>query len=247
MTTTAAHSDAIAPARHSSLYWAFSDAMAVTSRVSGWALAEGSQLDAGQRYYMEFTYRLDPQGRLVWLTGRGSTVQVDVQRVASVPMAQAGPMFASRPLGQLSPRDTARGTIGGADVWIDYSRPLRRGREVFGALEPWNKVWRTGANAATILETSADLVMAGTTVPAGKYTLWTIPTPTGWTLIVNKNTGQWGTEYNAQYDLTRLAMKVDRLDRPVEQFTIAIEPQGPVGTLKLEWETTRASIAFATK
>src|SRR2546430_9793357 len=88
----------------------------------------------------------------------------------SVPMAQAGPMFANRPLGQLSPRDTARATIGGAEVWIDYSRPSRRGRDIFGALEPWNKVWRTGANAATQLNTTADLVIGGATGPAGDST-----------------------------------------------------------------------------
>jgi len=77
---------------------------------------------------------------------------------------------------------------------------------------------------ATVLETSGDLTVAGT-VPAGKYSLWTIPSPGGWKLIVNKNTGQWGTDYDAQYDLARLEMKVESLPQPVEQFTIAIEPK----------------------
>ncbi|HYU36860.1 MAG TPA: DUF2911 domain-containing protein, partial [Gemmatimonadales bacterium] len=111
----------------------------------------------------------------------------------------------------------------------------------------WNKVWRTGANEATILETGADLVVAGTTVPAGKYSLWTLPSPGGWKLIVNKNSGQWGTDYDAQYDLARPDMKVEPLAQPVEQFTIAIEPKGKGGVLKLEWEKTRASIAFSKK
>lgn len=188
-----------------------------------------------------FTFRLDPQGRLVWLTGKGSTVQVDVQRVASVPMAQAGPMFANRPLGQLSPRDTARGTIGGAEVWIDYSRPQRRGRDIFGALEPWNKVWRTGANAATQLSTPVDLVIGGATVPAGKYTLWTLPSPTGWKLIINKQTGQWGTAYDPQQDLVRVDAKVETLASPLEQFTIAFEP----GALTFAWDKTRYSVPVA--
>src|SRR5467141_3651021 len=82
-----------------------------------------------------FTFRLDRPGHLTWLTGRGSTLQVEVQRVASVPMAPATQSFANRPLGQLSPRDTARATIGGAEVSIDYSRPSRRGRDIFGVLE----------------------------------------------------------------------------------------------------------------
>src|SRR2546422_338505 len=102
-------------------------------------------LDQGQLAGVgPFTFRLDHQGHLTWLTGKGSTLQVDVQRVASVPMAQATQSFASRPLGQLSPRDTVRATIGGSEVWIDYSRPARRGRDIFGVLEPWNKVWRMG-------------------------------------------------------------------------------------------------------
>src|SRR5438132_12193423 len=96
-----------------------------------------------------FTFRLDRQGHLTSLTGKGSTLQVEVQRVPSVPMAQATQSFASRPLGQLSPRDTARANLQGVDVWIDYSRPQKRGREIFGNIVPWNAVWRTGANAAT--------------------------------------------------------------------------------------------------
>jgi hypothetical protein len=194
-----------------------------------------------------FTFRLDSQGRLVWLTGRGSTVQVDVERVASVPMAQAGPTFASRPLGPLSPRDTARATLGSASVWIDYSRPSRRGREIFGALEPWNKVWRTGANAATQLNTSADLVIGGTIVPAGIYSVWSLPSPTGWKLIINKQHGQWGTQYSADSDLVRIDLKVETLARPIEQFTIAFDAQGggAGAVLRMEWDRTRVSVPVA--
>ena len=190
-----------------------------------------------------FTFRLDRQGHLTWLTGKGSTLQVEVQRVASVPMARAGPMFANRPLGQLSPRDTARATIGGAEVWIDYSRPSRRGRDIFGALEPWNKVWRTGANAATQLNTTADLVIGGATVPAGKYTLWTLPAPSGWKLIINKETGQWGTEYHEERDLVRVDAKVETLASPIEQFTIAFDS----GLLTFAWDKTRYSVVVAKK
>src|SRR6266581_2899089 len=183
-----------------------------------------------------FTFRLDRQGHLTWLTGKGSTLQVDVQRVPSVPMAQAGPMFANRPLGQLSPRDTARATIGGAALWIDYSRPSRRGRDIFGALEPWNRVWRTGANAATQFSTPVDLVIGGTPVPAGTYTLWTLPTPAGWKLIINKLTGEWGTEYHAEQDLVHVDAKVETLARPVEQFTIAFEPAAAPATITFTWD-----------
>ncbi len=192
-----------------------------------------------------FTFRLDPQGRLVWLTGKGSTVQVEVQRVASVPMAQAGPMFASRPLGQLSTRDTARATLGGAELWVDYSRPQKRGREIFGNVVPWNTVWRTGANAATQLNTSTDVVIGGATVPAGKYTLWTLPTQTGWKLIINRQTGQWGTMYDAQQDLVRVDAKVEALPAPVEQFVIAFEPATGPATITFTWDKTRVTVPIA--
>ncbi len=194
-----------------------------------------------------FTFRLDRQGHLTWLTGKGSTLQVDVQRVPSVPMAQVTQSFANRALGSLSPRDTARATIGGAEVSVDYSRPSRRGRDIFGALEPFNKVWRTGANAATQFTTPVDLVIAGAPVPAGKYTLWTLPTPTGWKVIINKQTGQWGTEYHADQDLVRVDAKVETLAAPVEQFTIAFEPAAAPTAITFTWDKTRYSVPVAKK
>lgn len=194
-----------------------------------------------------FTFRLDQQGRLVWLTGKGSTVQVDVERVPSVPMAQAGPMFASRPLGQLSTRDTARATLAGAELWVDYGRPQKRGREIFGNVVPWNTVWRTGANAATQLNTSADLIIGGTTVPAGKYTLWSLPTQSGWKLIINKQTGQWGTVYDPAQDLVRVDAKVETVTAPVEQFVIAFEPGAAPTALTFTWDKTRVSVPVAKK
>jgi hypothetical protein len=136
-----------------------------------------------------------------------------------------------------------RATLGGAEVWIDYSRPQKRGRVIFGDVVPWNTVWRTGANAATQLNTSADLVVAGTTVPAGKYTLWTLPTQNGWKVIINKQTGQWGTEYNQAQDLVRVDAKVETLATPVEQMAIAFEP----GTLTVSWDKTKVSVPVSKK
>ena len=207
-----------------------------------------------------FTFRLDRQGHITWLTGKGSTLQVEVQRVPSVPIAQATQSFANRPLGQLSVRDTARASVGSAEVWVDYGRPMKRGREIFGNVVPWNTVWRTGANAATQLNTSADLVIGGATVPAGKYTLWTLPTQSGWKLIINKQTGQWGTEYHPEQDLVRVDTKVEALPAPVEQLAVAFEPvQGSIvllgqrqtpGTstlLTITWDKTRVSVPVSQK
>ena len=205
-------------------------------------------LDEGQLAGVgPFTFRLDRQGQITWLTGKGSTLQVEVQRVASVPMAQATQSFANRPLGQLSPRDTARATIGGAAVWIDYSRPSRRGSDIFGALEPWNKVWRTGANAATQLNTPVDLVIGGATVPAGKYSVWTLPSPTGWKVIINKQNGQWGTEYHPEQDLVRVEARTETLATPVEQFVIAFEPIAAPSAITFAWDKVRYSVPVAKK
>ena len=132
----------------------------------------------------------------------------------------------------LSPRDTVRATVGTARVTIDYSRPSRRGRTLRGDLIPYDQVWRTGANAATQLTTSAPIELAGVALPPGTYTLWTLPSRGGVSLIINGQSGQWGTEYHAGRDVARRPMTVDSLPHNVERFTIRIEPPG---RLVLEW------------
>jgi hypothetical protein len=104
-------------------------------------------------------------------------------------------------------------------------------------------VWRTGANEATTLTTEIDLNIGGATIPAGKYTLYTLPSETGWKLIINKQTGQWGTIYDEKQDLVRVDMKTSQLSDPVEQFTILLEPHGDaLAQLSLQWETTQVSV-----
>jgi hypothetical protein len=143
----------------------------------------------------------------------------------------------------LSPRDTTAQTIGQAHLIVDYGRPSKRRREIFGALVPYGVVWRTGANEATHFRTDRDVTIGGARVPRGTYTLWTIPAPEGWTLIVNRATGQWGTDYDKSQDLARIPMKLKTLSEPVEQFTIAIEPEGNgSGVLAMTWDMTRATV-----
>jgi hypothetical protein len=122
-----------------------------------------------------------------------------------------------------------------------------KGRKVFGGIVPYGQVWRTGANEATTLTTEADLQIGTLAVPKGTYTVYTIPEQGQWTLIVNKQTGQWGTEYAQGQDLGRVPMKVSKTNKPVEMFTIAIEPKGQGGTLKMSWENTAASLDFTAK
>jgi Protein of unknown function (DUF2911) len=144
-----------------------------------------------------------------------------------------------------SPRDTTRATVGGAHLLVDYGRPSKRNRAIYGGLVPWGEVWRTGANAATTFVTDKALIIGGTTVPAGTYTLYSVPNQSGpWLLVVNKQTTQWGTEYHQDRDLARIPMTTSSISPAVEQFTIAVDPQASSGTIALLWDTTRASVAF---
>ena len=142
-----------------------------------------------------------------------------------------------------SPPGKAEVELGGKSVTITYGRPSVRGRKIMGSLVPYGEVWRTGANSATQIATPVDLTIGDLRVPAGKYSLYTIPGKESWKLVVNKQTGQWGTEYDAGQDLGRPAMTVSKTSSPVEQFTIAWEKKSPTkASLMLEWETTKASV-----
>jgi hypothetical protein len=142
-----------------------------------------------------------------------------------------------------SPHETVAATLGGKKVTIEYGRPYMKGREIFGKLVPYGQVWRTGADEATVLTTEGDLMLGSLHVPAGSYSLFTIPAENEWTLIVNKTAKQWGAfKYDQGTDLGRVKMKVEKLSAPVEQFTITLDAQGSKGTLKLAWEKTAASI-----
>jgi hypothetical protein len=136
----------------------------------------------------------------------------------------------------LSPPAKAEATLKGKAVTIDYSAPSKRGRTIMGELVPYGQVWRAGANAATTLTSAVDLMIGTLHVPAGTYTLYAIPAEKEWTLIVNKQTGQWGTKYDEAQDLGRTKMRVAKLDKPVETFRIAIDDK----TLSMTWDDTKA-------
>lgn len=148
---------------------------------------------------------------------------------------------------QPSPRGTAEVTIDGKKITVDYGRPYMRGRKIMGGLVPYGEVWRTGANKATHLTTQADLMIGDVLIPKGTYTIYTLPSEGGWKLIINKQTEQWGTVYKQEEDLARIDMKVTKLSAPVDQFTITLSGAKGAGTLKLEWETTSASVDFKVK
>lgn len=129
-------------------------------------------------------------------------------------------------------------------IAIDYGQPHARGREVVGKVVPFDSVWRTGANSATTLTTDVDLTIGGARVPKGAYTLFTLPTKSGWKLIINRQTGQWGTEYHAERDLARVDLATRALREPAESFTIWLvpAPDAPAhGTLRMAWGNTELS------
>jgi hypothetical protein len=136
----------------------------------------------------------------------------------------------------------------GKTIKIDYSSPRAKGRKIFGeesdkALVPYGKIWRTGANDATTFVTDANLTVGGKAVPAGSYTIFSVPKADAWWLVISKKTGEWGTDYPGEsQDLVRAPMSVSKTAAPVENFLIAFDQAGNKCTLRLEWENTRASV-----
>jgi hypothetical protein len=146
-----------------------------------------------------------------------------------------------------SPHEKVDATVDGAKISVEYGRPFAKGRKIFGGLVPFGQVWRTGADEATTLVTDSTLVFGKTEVPAGKYTLYTLPGEKEWMLVINKQTGQWGTQYAEAQDLGRVAMKRAATASPVEQLTIGITDTPAGGTLKIEWADTAATADFTVK
>lgn len=145
-----------------------------------------------------------------------------------------------------SPHETVSATINGAKVSITYGRPYMKGRAIFGGLVPWDQVWRTGADEATTLTSDKMLMIGNLHISPGSVTLWTLPTEKGaWKVVVNKETGQWGTAYKAENDLGRVDMKTETLPTAVEQFTITIEPVGNGGQIVMMWEKTKMIVPFS--
>lgn len=188
---------------------------------------------------------LDTTYRLLTYSGERTTYKVDVVRLSETPDVKSiGARFAAQESGtgmhQLSVRDTVRASIGSATSMIDYSRPLARGRGLLGGVIDYDDVWRTGANAATQFWTNKPIIVAGVHVPAGAYTLWTLPRKSGVELIINKQTGQWGTGYDYDFDLGKGPLTSEAVSQLVEKFTISIvATDARHGTLTLEWGTFR--------
>lgn len=151
--------------------------------------------------------------------------------------------YAQKPI--ISPRDSVKATFNGKKIAISYGKPSVLGRNIFGDFVPYYKVWRTGAGAATTLTTEVDLEVDGAVVPRGAYSLYTLPAEERWKLIINKQTGQWGIDYNPQLDLARVDLHIKNLKSSIEDLTFKIEKNSnDGGTLKIEWANTSLSVPF---
>lgn len=136
----------------------------------------------------------------------------------------------------------------GKTIHIDYSSPRMKGRKIYGSLVPYGQVWRAGANEATTLIADTNLTVGGKEVPAGTYTLFTLPKEDKWTLIISKKTGEWGVPYPGEGDdFARVDMQASKLGSPMENFAIGLDSTGSACTLHMDWESTRASVELAEK
>jgi len=162
--------------------------------------------------------------------------------IAAIVSRAAHLQFGSR---YTSPPANVSTTIAGKQITIDYYAPSMHGRKIIGGLVPFGEVWCTGANWATKITSDGNLEMGGLKMPAGSYSIWTIPNQDQWTLIINKQTGQFHLNYDSSRDFGRTKMTVKTLADPVETFKIELRSDGAnKGTLALLWERTEASIPF---
>ena len=160
-------------------------------------------------------------------------VTVSAQKMTSVHPGTGG-----------SPHVRAAWTVDGASISIEYGRPFLKGRAIGKDLAPFGQVWRTGADEATTLKTDKPLTFGTVKLPAGTYTLYTLPGDKAWQLIINKQTGQWGTAYDQAQDAGRVPMTVGQAKAPVEQLTFSIDDTPKGATLRIEWGTTSVTTPF---
>lgn len=192
-------------------------------------------------------------GHISGMTGEATTMKVSAATTTDVfDLAALAADFAARDargegLGVPSPGATLQASVGGANFEIVYSQPAVRGREIFGSLVPWNEIWRTGANAATIFTTDRNLTIGGEPVPAGSYTLWSTYSPEQGTLIINSQTGQWGTQYDESQDFIRIPMELSTTEEPYERFTFVIEEDDDGPILSLNWDHSRYWVPMAVR
>ena len=192
-------------------------------------------------------------------SSKGTTNQQNIMNqlksllIIAALIASALPLLAQQK--RTSPHETIGAVIDGTRVTVVYGRPYTKdpktgeARKIWGGLVPYGKVWRTGADEATLLLVQNPIVIGETTLAAGAYTLWVLPNEDGSAkLIVNKQVGQWGVgrnSYDEKQDVMRVDLQKEALETPVDEFTMSVakNPAGG-GVIKMAWEKMQYSIAF---
>ncbi|PHN06551.1 DUF2911 domain-containing protein [Flavilitoribacter nigricans] len=205
---------------------------------------EGDSISIKHPYRGTMYARIDEHGAIQYYDATATTRKLIVRRSGPVDMNALAARFADKPIGSLSGEGESEGTVHGANIKLTFGQPAKRGRELFGGIVPWNERWRTGANRASHFSTDKDLKFGELDVPAGSYTLFSIPTPEGGTLIINKQTGQNGNSYDESRDLGRVPMSITGNDESVELFTIDAVERGEQGILQLKWGEAIFEIPF---
>jgi hypothetical protein len=187
----------------------------------------------------------DQAGNIDFVDAVGSGWNFKIYKSEPIDIELHTKHFAKKPvLGDPSPHQVVSKKIGDATIEIDYGRPQKRGRKIFGNIVPYNTVWRTGAGKVTTIKFDRDLRFMGETIPKGTYNLFTRPDKDSWTLIFNTEEKAWGSAYNKDFDFKHIKIPSKKFSEIVDQFTIEIEEKGKEGILKLMWDDTMASANF---
>ena len=230
--------------------WAHPDTLTIsaldprTARVSRRFFARLSPATVDADFFrIAWTHlQLDSAGNILSADAMETTEKTVSRRTAPLDVPRRAREYALRDrvgkgLGLASPDTIATATLGGKQIVVSYGSPRRRDRTILGAVVPYDQLWRTGANAATVLTTDTPIAVGGTALPAGAYSLWTIPRRDGVELVINRQHAQWGTNHDPAQDLARVAMRVDSVQAPREAFAITLDGDDAGRTLRIAWDT----------
>ena len=217
------------------------------NRISNFIIAdiEGDSMTIRHPFRGVMGVNVDTEGNIQHLDAGLTTRKLKVNRANSIDMNALADRYAQNPIGELSGAVSAEYTIGNANFRVDYGSPQKRGRDLFGGIVPYGERWRTGANRATHFYTSSDIQIGDLDIPAGEYTIFTIPEEDGGTMIINSETGQNGNSYDESQDFRRVPMQVEQTDEMTEAFTITVEETDEGGRLNLIWGNTVYYVNFS--
>lgn len=198
-----------------------------------------SDISAPIRFY------LDSNGKIDSINALGSPWNYKIYRRGPIDIETLTSQFAKKKvMGNPSPRETFQSKLGNTKISVSYGSPSKRGRIIFGELVPFDQVWRTGAGSTTMFVTNSALVFGEVKIPKGSYNLFTVPNESNWILIFNTEPEAWGSAHRAEFDFAKTPMSVQKLDSPVEKFTIEIESTKNGGELIMKWDYTKVSTSF---